>query len=231
MKNFTYNVVKRIFDIIASAIGIIGTSPLWLIAIIGIELSDPGPIFYKARRVVKDNREVCMFKFRSMRVGNAREDTFRGDVDRIFAWGKIIRELKIDELPQLINIFLGTMSVVGPRPAAPEQAEITRGGEYAAVSVAKAGLTGPSALYDYIYGDAIEDETEYAQLVLPTRLKLDLYYIKNRTVFYDLKMIIYTVVCILMSAMNKKPNKIYNELVSCASDIGSVSEKGESISV
>ena len=210
-----YRFVKRAFDIIASFLGMVVTSPVWLIAIIGIEISDPGPVFYMARRVVENDREVSMFKFRSMRIGRAKENTFRGDTDRIFPWGKIIRKLKIDELPQLINVFLGDMSVVGPRPAAPDQTEITRGGKFKRVSEAPAGLTGPSALYDYIYGDSIEDEEEYEKLVLPTRLELDLYYIDNRGVFYDIKMIWYTVVCILYSFVGKVPQGIYKELIEC----------------
>ncbi len=108
-----YKFLKRMFDIVASLIGIIGTSPIWLIAIIGIFISDPGPIFYVARRVGKNNKEFRMLKFRSMRKGKANESVFRGEEDRIFPFGKLIRATKVDELPQLLCCLVGTMSVIG----------------------------------------------------------------------------------------------------------------------
>ena len=140
-----YLFFKRIFDIVCSFLGILFTSPLWLIAIVGIELSDPGPFFYMANRVGKDNKTFRMYKFRSMRQGKANEAVFRGDEDRIFPFGHFIRASKIDELPQLINIFIGDMSIVGPRPAAVDQMQITRGGKYAAAGNVQCGLSGPSA--------------------------------------------------------------------------------------
>ena len=110
-----YKFFKRIFNIIYSLLGIIGTFPLWLIVIIGIEISDLGSVFYMAHRVGKDNRTFRMFKFRSMRQGKANEAVFRGDEDRIFPFGHFIRASKIDELPQLLNILTGDMSIVGER--------------------------------------------------------------------------------------------------------------------
>ena len=214
-----YNKIKRIFDIIVSLTGIILTSPLWFIAIIGIEISDPGPIFYKANRVGKDNKVFKMYKFRSMTVDkNADEKSFKADTSRIFKFGAFMRSSKIDELPQLINVYEGTMSLVGPRPAAKDQVDITRGGKYKIASTVKPGLTGPAALYDYIYGDSVEDPDDYERLVLPTRLELEAYYPAHMNAFYDLKIIFYTVICILCSLMGKFPARIYNELVRCVND-------------
>ncbi len=219
MKAKLYSFFKRIFDIIASLLGIVGTSPIWIIAIIGIFISDPGPIFYVAKRIGKDNKEFSMFKFRSMRVGKANESVFRGEEDRIFSFGKFIRATKIDELPQLLCCFIGTMSIIGPRPAAKDQMSITRGGEYARASQVKPGLSGPAALYDYIYGDTIEDEREYEEKVLPTRLALEVYYVDHCSAFYDIKMIWYTVVCILASVFKKHPEKIFKELLESAKEV------------
>ena len=138
-----------------------------------------------------------MYKFRSMRVDKtANEKSLRPDLDRIFKWGAIMRDTKIDELPQLVNVLLGDMSIIGPRPASDDQKEITRAGKYAATSKLRPGLSSPSALYDYIYGDTITDEEEYELLVLPTRLDLDLYYLKSRCVRYDIKMIWWTLLSI-----------------------------------
>jgi len=219
MASKAYLFVKRAFDIFASALGIIVTSPIWLITVIGIEISDPGPVFYKATRIGKDNKEFSMWKFRSMRVpkkeSEKSEASFKADVNRIFPFGALIRKLKIDELPQLLNIFGGSMSVVGPRPAAKDQVEVMRAGKYNIASTVKPGLTGPAALYDYIYGDDVEDLEDYKRLVLPTRLELEAYYPAHMSIGYDIKMIWYTVICILASIFKKEPKKIFKELTEC----------------
>ena len=117
-KKRMYRFIKRTFDIVASSLALIVLSPIWLIATIGILISNPGPIFYCAARVGKDNKHFKMFKFRSMRVDkNANEKSLRPDQNRIFPFGRFIRATKIDELPQLLNILIGDMAVVGPRPA------------------------------------------------------------------------------------------------------------------
>lgn len=220
MRRRGYFFVKRAFDIVASFLGILVTSPVWIVAIIGIELSDPGPVFYRARRIGKGNREFAMWKFRSMRVprkeSEKSEASFKADTNRIFPFGALCRRLKIDELPQLINILCGSMSVVGPRPAALDQVSVMRGGKYAIASSVKPGLTGPAALYDYIYGDTVEELEDYTRLVLPTRLELEAYYPEHMSAWYDLKMIWYTVVCILASVVQKTPKKIMTELTACA---------------
>jgi lipopolysaccharide/colanic/teichoic acid biosynthesis glycosyltransferase len=117
-----YKITKRIFDFVCALIGIIGTSPLWIIAIVGILVSDWGPIFYMATRIGKDNKPFKMYKFRSMRALRTpkagAEASLRPDEDRIFKFGHFIRATKIDELPQLLNILNGTMSIIGPRPVA-----------------------------------------------------------------------------------------------------------------
>lgn len=99
-------------------ISIVGTSLVWVVSMVLTELSDPGPLFYFANRVGKDNRVFKMYKFRSMRVLKApkqgAEASLRPDEDRIFPFGHFIRKVKIDELPQLLNILNGTMSVIGP---------------------------------------------------------------------------------------------------------------------
>lgn len=209
-----YRFLKRTFDIFSSGIALIVLLPVWLIAIIGIEVSDPGPVFYFANRAGKDNKTFKMYKFRSMRVDkNANEKSLRPDQDRIFKFGRFIRATKIDELPQLLNVFLGDMAVIGPRPAAVDQIPITRSGENAIVASIKPGLSSPSALYDYLYGDSIEDEAEYMDKVAPTRLALDRYYIGKQTVGYDIKIIWYTVVCIFGTIFHKPAIFILRELI------------------
>lgn len=236
MRKKGYLFVKRCFDFFAALLGIIVTSPIWLITIIGILVSDPGPIFYRAVRIGKGNREFAMWKFRSMRVprkeSEKSEASFKADVDRIFPFGKLIRRLKIDELPQLLNILGGSMSVVGPRPAAKDQVEIMRAGKYAIAAEVKPGLTGPAALYDYIYGDSVEDLEDYKRLVLPTRLELEAYYPLHMGIWCDIKMIWYTVVCILASLFGREPKKIFEELKSYAgADVSSDTDSAENVPV
>lgn len=212
--NLAYRFTKRLFDICSSGVALVVLIPVWLLAVVGIEISDPGPVFYFANRVTKDNRTFRMFKFRSMRVDkNANEKSLRPDQDRIFPWGRVLRKTKIDELPQLLNVFLGDMAVVGPRPAAVDQIPITRGGENAIVASVKAGLTSPAALYDYLYGDEIEDEEEYMEKVAPTRLALDRYYIGKKTIGYDIKLIWYTVLCILGTIVKRPHVRILEEMI------------------
>ncbi len=220
-----YKITKRVFDILSSGIAFIILFPVWIVAIIGILISDFGPVFYFAKRVGKDNKAFRMYKFRSMRVNKiADEKSLRPDPNRIFGWGGIMRATKIDELPQLINVFFGDMSIIGPRPASADQVNITRAGKYAVTSRVKPGLSGPSALYDYIYGDEIIDEDRYEKLVLPTRLNLDLYYIKERSVAYDFKMIWWTVLSIFAHGQRER---ILKELIASARTI----ETGDAMEV
>ena len=214
-----YRFSKRLFDIVCAIIGIVGTSPVWIFSIIATLLSDWGPLFYFANRVGKDNKQFKMWKFRSMRVAKeANEASLRPDQDRIFWWGRVMRRLKIDELPQLINILNGTMSIVGPRPAAADQVEITRGGENAIAASVPCGLTSQSSLWDYIYGDQFPDEEEYNEKVLPIRLKLDVYYVKHASFFGDIKLIIWTVLAILYTACGKYPQWMHEKLVDYANE-------------
>ena len=209
-----YNFFKRLFDVICALIGLIGTSPIWLFSIIATLVSDWGPLFYFANRVGKGNKQFKMWKFRSMRVANgANETSLRPDQDRIFWWGKWMRRLKIDELPQLLNILNGTMSIVGPRPAAVDQVEITRGGENAICASVPCGLTSQSSLWDYIYGDQFPDEEEYNEKVLPIRLKLDVYYVKHRSFGYDCKLIWWTMVAVIGTFLGIYPQWLYEHLL------------------
>lgn len=210
-----YRFWKRFFDIVCSVLGIIGTSPIWFLSILLIEVSDWGPLFYFANRVGYNNEQFKMWKFRSMRVSrSADEKSLRPDQNRIFWYGKVMRRLKIDELPQLINILNGTMSIVGPRPAALDQVDVTRGGDNAISSTVPCGLTSPSSLYDYIYGDLFEDEEEYAQKVLPTRLSLDVYYVTHCSFSYDVFLIWWTVIAVLSTLVGKYPQRLYDYLTS-----------------
>ena len=211
-----YRYIKRSVDFVCALLGIIGTSPIWFITIIGILISDWGPIFYRANRIGKGNKPFRMYKFRSMKVLKApkkgAEASLRPEEDRIFPFGHFIRKAKIDELPQLINILNGTMSIVGPRPVAEDQFDMFRYGKWNEAAKVPVGLSGPAALYDYIYGDQFTDEKEYMEKVYPTRRELEYTYVQKAGIFYDLKMIVYTVICICYALVGKECTWILEEL-------------------
>ena len=219
-----YKFFKRLIDIVLSFTGILVSSPIWIVVIIGILISDFGPIFYVAKRIGKDDKEFKMYKFRSMRVlkepKEGSEASLRPEADRIFSWGKVIRKLKLDELPQLINIINGTMSIVGPRPVAKDQFEIFRVGKYDEAKVVRPGLTGPAALYDYIYGDQFEEENivEYEQKVLPTRRELELVYVKKIGFFFDVWIFFQTAWCVIYSLFGKENSKLLIKLIKLAEE-------------
>ena len=211
-----YRIIKRSFDFVGALLSLIALSPIFVVTAVGILISDWGPIFYKANRIGKDNKPFRMYKFRSMRVLKApkkgAEASLRPDEDRIFPFGHFIRKAKIDELPQLINILNGSMSIIGPRPVAEDQFGMFRYGKWSEAAKVPVGLSGPAALYDYIYGDQFTDEAEYMEKVYPTRRELEYVYVKKACIFYDLKMIIYTVICIVYSLCGKECTWILQEL-------------------
>ena len=215
-----YSILKRCFDFICALVALIVLFPIFLLTAIGILLSDWGPIFYKANRIGKENKPFKMYKFRSMRVLKAptkgAEASLRPEEDRIFPFGHFIRKAKIDELPQLINILNGTMSIIGPRPVAEDQFDMFRYGKWNDAAKVPVGLSGPAALYDYIYGDQFTDEKEYMEKVYPTRRELEYVYVQKASVLYDLKMIVYTVICILYSLCGKECGWILRELEDAA---------------
>lgn len=180
-------------------------------------ISDPGSIFYASTRIGQGNKPFKMYKFRSMRTAKgATEASLRADANRIFPFGRLMRDLKIDELPQLINILNGSMSVIGPRPVANDQKSLFRIGRWNAAAQVPVGLSGPAALYDFIYGDAITDEAEYMEKVFPTRRELEVTYVDKASFLYDVKMIIYTLICIGYRVVGRTPQWIYDEFVADA---------------
>lgn len=180
--NPEFAIIKRVFDIVSSGIALILLSPLLLIASLAIKLYDGGPVLYKQTRLTKDGKEFKILKLRSMRVdaekdGVARLSNGEND-DRITPVGKVIRRLRFDELPQLWNILVGDMSVVGPRPERPEIAEIycEKMPDFKLRLQVKAGLTG----YAQVYGKYNTDPYE--------KLEFDLLYINNMSIFVDLQL-------------------------------------------
>lgn len=180
-----YAFVKRTFDIVCSGIALIALSPIFLIVAIAIKAYDGGPVFFLQNRITKGHKEFMIYKFRSMIVdaeANGMRRATSND-DRITPIGKIIRATRIDELPQLLNIIKGDMSIVGPRPERIEldEAYTKQIPEFSNRLKVRAGLTGYAQVFGK-YNTTPED-----------KLKLDLLYINQRSVMLDLKLILYTI--------------------------------------
>lgn len=208
-----YAFLKRSFDLLFALILLIVSFPVCLVTGIIIKIVSPGPVLYRALRVGKDGRIFKCLKFRSMRVdsGKIRLTTLEND-DRIYPFGRFIRSTKIDELPQLVNILKGEMSVVGPRPEDKENADTVYVGEYKHILDVKPGLTSPASLYDYTHGELYEDEALYEKEFLPKKLKLELYYVNHRSTWYDFLLVLKTAWIILQKICGKKNFKEPAEL-------------------
>lgn len=203
-----YNFFKRSFDLLFAALFLIVFSPIYLLTIIIIKIVSPGPAIYKAMRVGKDGKLFKCYKFRSMRVdsGKVKLTTLEND-ERIFPFGKFIRKTKIDEMPQVVNILKGDMSVVGPRPEDLENAEKVYVGEFKHILDVKPGLTSTASLYDYTHGELFEDEDLYEKEFLPQKLKLELYYVNHSSFFYDIFLVLKTAWLIILKTLGKKDFK------------------------
>ncbi len=197
--------MKRAFDILFAVCFLVVFSPVYLLTWIIIKIVSPGPVIYKAKRVGKDGVLFDCYKFRSMRVdsGKVKLTTLQND-DRIFPFGQFIRKAKIDEMPQVVNILKGEMSVVGPRPEDKENADKVYVGEYKHILDVKPGLTSTASLYDYTHGELYEDEDLYEKEFMPKKLKLELFYVKHASFCYDIFLILKTAWLIILKICGKK---------------------------
>lgn len=189
--------MKRLFDIIVSACGLLVLSPVFLIMAIWIKQDSNGPVFYRQVRVGRHNKDFRIFKFRSMRVGADKGSlvTIGGRDPRITRSGYFIRKYKLDEFPQLINVLLGEMSVVGPRPEVrhyvnywtPEQMHILD---------VRPGITDPASIKfrneNELMEKAEDPEDYYINVIMQEKTKLYLEYIQNASCWYDIKLIFKT---------------------------------------
>ena len=194
--------MKRLFDIVASACGLILLSPLFFIVSVWIKLDSIGPVFYRQVRVGRYNKDFKIFKFRSMRVGADKGSlvTIGGRDPRVTRIGYYLRKFKIDELPQLINVFIGDMSLVGPRPEVRHYVNYWTSEQLHVLDV-RPGITDPASIKfrneNELMESAEDPESFYINVIMQEKLKLYLEYVHNASFWYDIKLIfktIYTVV-------------------------------------
>jgi len=189
---------KRMLDVTLAGMALIAVAPLLAVLAIGIRLAGPGPIFYRAQRVGRDSRPFTMYKLRTMRIGDAATTVITAQGDpRIFPLGRLLRRLKLDELPQLVNILRGEMSIVGPRPEDPSMVQRFYAPFYYKSFDVPPGLTSPGSIYAYTHGEAQLDlrdaERSYGEQLLPIKMALDLVYVARAGVGYDIALICRTV--------------------------------------
>ena len=187
-------IIKRIFDVVLSSIGLILLSPILLLLAILIKLDSKGPVFFIQERVGKNNKDFNIYKFRTMRVQSEKKGllTLGNNDSRITKIGYFLRRYKIDESPQLINILKGDMSFVGPRPELRYYVNFYSEDDMKIFQV-RPGITGLASLK---YRDEVKllkaaknPEEFFIKTIIPDKLKFNKEYIKKRNFFFDLKLI------------------------------------------
>lgn len=189
--------MKRLFDLIASGLGLIVLSPIFLILTIWIKLDSKGPVFYCQVRVGRYNKDFRIFKFRSMRVGSDKGSlvTIGGRDPRVTRSGYWIRKFKLDELPQLTNVFVGDMSLVGPRPEVRHYVDYWTPEQMHVLDV-RPGITDPASIKfrneNELMEQAEDPEKYYIEVIMQEKIKLYLEYVENHSFWGDIGLIFKT---------------------------------------
>ena len=196
-------IAKRVFDLISSVIGLVVLAPILVLVSLFVWLGDRGPVFFRQERVGRGGRLFRIHKFRTMRVANSGSQVTSADDNRITPLGKVLRKTKLDELPQLIDVALGNMSLVGPRPEVPRYVELWGEEARAEILSVRPGITDPAAIAYRNEQDelaAAEDpEEHYTQVILPRKVAMYCDYVRNRSFAGDIKIILGTIAAIFRS--------------------------------
>lgn len=189
--------MKRLFDIISSGLGLIVLSPLFAVLAVWIKADSKGPVFYRQTRVGRNNKDFRLYKFRSMRPDSDKLGliTVGGHDPRVTRSGYYIRKYKLDEFPQLINVFVGDMSLVGPRPEVRKYVEMYTTDQMRVLSV-RPGITSLASIRyrneNDILAAAADPDRCYIEQVMPDKLAIDLEYVDRATLWNDIKLIFNT---------------------------------------
>ena len=189
----------RFFDILLSSIGLIVLFPIFLILSIWIKLDSKGPVFYNQNRVGKNNYDFMLYKFRSMITDADKKGlliTVGGKDPRVTKSGYFIRKYKLDELPQLVNVFKGNMSLVGPRPEVRKYVDMYNDEQRKVLSI-RPGITDYASIEymdeNRILGESQDPEKSYVEFIMPEKIKFNMRYIENQSVGEYLKIIFMTI--------------------------------------
>lgn len=189
--------LKRTFDVVASGLGLIVLSPLFVVLAIWIKADSKGPVFYRQVRVGRHNRDFRLYKFRSMRPDSDKKGliTVGGHDPRVTRSGYYIRKYKLDELPQLINVFLGDMSLVGPRPEVRKYVDMYTPEQMRVLDV-RPGITSLASIHyrneNDILAKASDPDRAYVTQVMPDKIAIDLEYVPKASLLTDIRLIFMT---------------------------------------
>ena len=190
---------KRLFDFIFSSIGLVILSPMFLITALLVKLSSSGPVFYMGERVGKNGKHFKMYKFRTMvdRAERLGGPSTPADDPRLTKIGKFLKSFQLDELAQLINVFKGEMSLVGPRPEFPPYIDLMTEEEKRVILSVRPGMTDFASLWNFHEGELLQGslypEKTYLEKIRPEKIRLQIKYIKERSFWLDIKVIILTI--------------------------------------
>lgn len=194
--------MKRLFDIISSGCGLVILSPIFIVLAIWIKLDSKGPVFYKQIRVGKNNKDFKLYKFRSMRTGADKDGliTIGGRDPRVTRSGYFIRKYKLDELPQLINVLKGDMSVVGPRPEVRKYVDMYTEEQMHVLDV-RPGITDLASIRYCNENELLEKVEDpnryYIEVIMQDKLRINLDYVRDHSFGYDMKLIFGTLKAIV----------------------------------
>jgi lipopolysaccharide/colanic/teichoic acid biosynthesis glycosyltransferase len=199
----------RPIDATLAALALLPAAPVCLVAAAGIWLADGGPVLYRSRRVGVGGRLFTMYKFRTMRNGAHRAGAITGEEDgRVFAFGRRLRQWKIDELPQLVNVLRGEMAIVGPRPEDPAIVDACYGPLARETLAVLPGLASPGSIYNFTHGErqvgSQHVESTYVRELLPRKLALDLVYVRAASVRYDLCIMLRAAIAIVARGLGRR---------------------------
>jgi lipopolysaccharide/colanic/teichoic acid biosynthesis glycosyltransferase len=207
--------LKRLFDFTASLFGLVVTAPVLILMALWVKLDSSGPVFYRAERAGRGGVPFRIFKFRSM-VANADQiggPTTSGSDARVTRSGRFIRKLKLDELSQLINVLVGDMSLVGPRPEIVSKVRKYSEEERKTLEL-RPGITDWASIWNSDEGGVLEDAADpdavYEEVIRPTKLKLQLYYYETRSFLGDIKIILSTLLRIVRKDWTPRELKDYS---------------------
>lgn len=234
--------LKRLFDVVCSLIGLIILSPLFLVLSIVITITSPGGVFFRGIRVGQHGKPFRIFKFRSMikdAEGKGKWNVGDND-DRITPIGHFLRNTKIDELPQLINVLIGDMSLVGPRPELQVYIDMYTEREMPILDL-KPGITDLASITNFdqfeIFTKAEDSDEAYLKYIRPLKLELQLYYREHNSLFNDIKIIFWTLYKVI-SRTEKLPKDVehivsshtkYQETNETLEQDSSIEKEGASI--
>lgn len=198
--------IKRCFDIVVAVIMLIVTAPLIFSACSLVKLSSKGPVIYRAERIGKDGLPFKMFKIRTMHCRSANGSSITSPNDRrVFLVGRLLRATKVDELTQFVNILLGDMSVVGPRPEAPDIVEKYYEPWMLETLLVKPGITSPGAIFGYQYSDKLisddDPESSYVEFILKPKLALERAYMTCASFSGDFNCLVKTFVAVIVRSL------------------------------